>query len=103
MPELLTVESKIRNLIYENFPLARKRQLDDRDSLLESGIVDSIGILEIVNFVEQNFAVRVSDDDLVPENFASVAAIAAFVQQRKESLLGPEGAIPVKNEVPERV
>lgn len=103
MPELLTVESKIRNLIFEKFPLARKRQLDDRDSLLESGIVDSIGILEIVNFVEQNFALRVSDDDLVPENFASVAAIAAFVQQRKEPLSEPEGAIQVKNEVAERV
>ena len=77
-----TIEVKLRNFIYDNFPLAKRRRIDGGDSLLESGIVDSIGILDIVRFVEQSFAVQVSDDDLLPENFGSIAAIANFVQQK---------------------
>lgn len=86
MIEAQTIESKVRDFIYHEFPLAKKRQMQAHDSLLESGIVDSIGILDIVRFVEQTFSVQVSDEDLVPENFGSIAAIAGFVQQKLGSL-----------------
>lgn len=82
MIEEQIVEPKIRNFIYEKFPLAGKRRLDGQASLLESGIVDSIGILDIVSFVEQNFGITVVDDDLVPENLGSISAIADFVQRK---------------------
>ncbi len=78
-------KSRIRQFIFEKFPLARKRQLGEEDSLLEAGIVDSIGILEIVAFVEQVFAIRVTDEDLVPENFSTVASIAAFALSRRDN------------------
>lgn len=84
MIETQTVEHKVKSFIYEKFPLAKKRGLEEQASLLESGIVDSIGILDIVSFVEQDFAVQVSDEDLTPENFGSIAAIAKFVQQKHE-------------------
>lgn len=77
-----TVKSRITHFIFEKFPAARKRQPGEDTSLLESGIVDSIGILEIVAFIEQNFAITVSDDDLVPENFGSISGMAAFVEAR---------------------
>jgi len=57
--------------------------------LRDAGIVDSMGVLELVEFVEQEFAIRVSDDELVPENFKSVEQIAGFVS-RKQS----EGSRP---------
>ena len=84
MVEDQTVKSRITHFIFEKFPAARKRQLGENTSLLESGIVDSIGILEIVAFIEQTFAVTVSDDDLVPENFGSISGMAAFVEGKME-------------------
>ena len=49
------------------------------DSLLEAGIIDSMAVLQIVGFLEQRFGVTVGDDDMMPENFETVDAMAAFV------------------------
>jgi acyl carrier protein len=73
------VQDRIRSFILEKFPLARKRGITDADPLLESGIVDSMGVLELVTFVEQEFGVKVSDEELVPENFQSIRLLAEFV------------------------
>ena len=96
MVEAGTTKSKITNFILDKFPGARKRQLAEDTPLLEAGIVDSIGVLEIVAFIEQNFALTVSDDDLLPENFGSIACIARFVDAKLEpAALGEkaEGAV----------
>ena len=77
--------TRIAHFIFEKFPLARKRQLTNDASLLETGIVDSIGILEIVTFLEQEFAVRIEDEDLVPENFGTIASISSFVARKLDS------------------
>jgi acyl carrier protein len=84
MVEAGTTKAKITNFIVEKFPGARKRQLNDDTALLEAGIVDSIGVLEIVAFIEQTFAITVSDEDLLPENFGSIACIAQFVEGKLE-------------------
>jgi acyl carrier protein len=76
------VNSEIRRFILEKFPLARRLQLKDSDALLESGMVDSLGVLDLVNFLEQQFSITVTDDELVPENFQSVERIVAFVETR---------------------
>jgi acyl carrier protein len=75
-------KTRIREFIVEKFPLARKNQLKDSDGLLESGVLDSLGILDLVAFIEQEFSIGVSDDELVPENFQSVDHIAAFVENK---------------------
>ena len=56
--------------------------IGDDDPLIESGIVDSLGIMAMLTFLEDRFSFEIPGDDLVPENFASVAAIAALVRQR---------------------
>lgn len=84
MLEAQTIKSRIMHFIFDKFPVARKRQLGEDTSLLEAGIVDSIGILEIVAFIEQTFSITVSDDDLIPENFGSISGMAAFVQGKIE-------------------
>jgi len=74
---------RIRQFVLEKFPLARKRSVKDSDELLESGIVDSLGILDLVALLETEFGLMVSDDDLLPENFRSIERISEFAQQKR--------------------
>ena len=73
---------QIRKFILEKFSLARKQQIKDSDPLLESGVLDSLGVLDLVSFVEQEFSVHVADDELVPENFQTIDRIAAFIETK---------------------
>jgi acyl carrier protein len=76
---------QLRNFIAQTFPLARRRTVTDSDNLLESGIIDSLGVLELVTFLQQEFSLAVDDDELTPENFQSIQAIAHFVEQRRQA------------------
>jgi acyl carrier protein len=78
-----TIITSIRNFISGNFPAVRKRQLKDTDPLLQSGIIDSMGILDLVGHLETTFDISVADDDLVPENFDSIETIAEFVERKQ--------------------
>ena len=53
--------------------------IGDGDSLLASGIVDSLGVLDVVYFIEEEFCITLSDDAMLSENFETIAAIADFV------------------------
>ena len=52
------------------------------DSLLESGMIDSVAVMQLVAFLETTYGIRVAEDDLMPENFDTLGAIAIFVNQR---------------------
>ena len=78
-----TVSDQIRSFVLEKFPQAKKKSLSDSDKLLESGIVDSLGILDLVAFLESDFKVQITDDELLPENFQTVEAIAEFVERKR--------------------
>ncbi|GAP13444.1 acyl carrier protein [Longilinea arvoryzae] len=56
----------------------------DDTSFLENGIVDSMNVLELVMFVEQKFGVKVEDAEIVPDNFDSIAKLAAFIRRKQE-------------------
>ena len=79
------VVADVRNFILERFPLARKQPLSNSDALLESGKIDSQGVLELVSFIEREFAATVDDDDLTPENFQTIDRIAAYIQSKTDS------------------
>jgi acyl carrier protein len=79
------INAQIRTFILEKFPLARKQQIKDSDPLLESGVLDSLGVLDLVTFVEQEFSVHVADDELVPENFQTIDRIAAFIETKSST------------------
>ncbi len=83
MTQVSALSEQIKSFILKKFPLARKRGLEDSDPLLESGILDSLGILDVVGFVEQQFAISISDEELVPENFHTVESLVAFVQRKR--------------------
>jgi acyl carrier protein len=60
-------------------------RLGDDASLVESGLVDSTGVLEVISFIEGQFGVTVADHEIVPENLDSIARIAAFVEKKQAS------------------
>jgi acyl carrier protein len=72
----------IRKFIYDKFPLAKSRKLEDSSQLLEEGVLDSLGVLELVNHLQDELGIPIEDEELVPENFASIDAIAAFVEAK---------------------
>jgi acyl carrier protein len=76
------IADRIKGFIVEAFPLARTRGVGHGDDLLAAGIVDSLGVLDVVAFVEREFSVTVNDEDLSPENFRSIERLAALVQGR---------------------
>lgn len=57
----------------------------DDESLVESGIVDSTGILELIEFLESHFEIEVSESETVPENLGSVAALVSFVTAKQSA------------------
>ena len=78
----MNVDAKVRDYIRQNFLFGSDQKLGEQDSLLDRGIIDSTGAMELVTFIESEFGVEVSDQDLVPENLDSVAAITAFVTRK---------------------
>lgn len=76
---------EIRAFIVENFLLGNDSGFDNTESLLESGVIDSTGIMHVVAFLEEHFGIVVDDEDMVADNLESVARISDYVQ-RKQAL-----------------
>ncbi len=57
--------------------------LQDTDSFLDSGIIDSTGVLEIILFIEETFGIKVNDDEMLPANLDSVNNLAAFIDRKQ--------------------
>ena len=73
---------EIRNFIVENFLYGQDDGFGDEVSFLEKGIIDSTGVLELVTFVEDKFAITVEDEELIPDNFDSLVKLSAFVARK---------------------
>jgi len=77
------MQQTIRKFILDSFLFSNDESLlKDDDSLLDRGILDSTGVLELVAFLDKEFGVTVADDELVPENLDSVTRIVAFVNRK---------------------
>lgn len=74
------VKEKIREFIHTEFPASRLQALEDGTNLLETCLVDSLSVLEVVLFLEREFKVVFEDDELVPENFRTLSGLATFVE-----------------------
>lgn len=80
---MLTTKEQIRQFVLEKFPAFQQKGLQDQESLIDSGIFDSMGMLELVVFVESDFDIVVTDMELTPENFESIDALSVFVESKK--------------------
>ena len=75
-------KQKVRDFVTTNFYVPDSIKLADESSLLESGIVDSTGMLEVIAFVEDSFSVKVEDEEMVPENLDSIDNITSFIAKK---------------------
>ncbi|MDB6063917.1 MAG: hypothetical protein JWR26_125 [Pedosphaera sp.] len=87
----MQIESQIRQFILQKLYYTEDNALGDDASFLETGVVDSMGAMELVAFVQAEWSVRVEPHELVVENFDSVRKVARFVR-RKLSLSEQDGS-----------
>jgi len=79
-PELHSITPEIRDYIARNFLFSDKGfQYSDDQSFLEEGIIDSLGIIELVSFVEKTYGISVADQELLPSNFDSVNKLSQYI------------------------
>ena len=74
----------VRNFIIENFLFDDDGSLKDDTSFLDEGIIDSTGILELVEFLDEEFSITIEDDELIPENLDSINNVTKFVVGKKK-------------------
>ena len=78
------IAARVRTFIEDNFLFREdKDAIRDGESLLEAGLIDSTGVLELVAFLEGEFGFVMADADIVPENLDSIEAIAAYVARKR--------------------
>jgi acyl carrier protein len=76
-------KEKIRQFIIDNFLFGDAGDLEDNTSFLESGIIDSTGVLELIGFLEEEFLIQVDDEELIPENLDSINNLLIFHNKKK--------------------
>ena len=75
------IEREIRTFLVNNYLFGRSEALRDDESLLHN-VIDSSGVLELVVFLQESFAIVVEDEDVVPDNLESVKTVVAFVERK---------------------
>jgi acyl carrier protein len=83
--------AQIRDFLAANFYITDKAILRDDTSLLDQGIIDSTGVLEVVGFIEQTFGISVEDSELRPENLDSIQGIAHFIARKRNGAAATTG------------
>ena len=79
----MEISQQVREFISSNFYVHDASALADDASLLEHGIIDSTGVLEVITFIEDTFGVTVEDKEMLPENLDSIQRISSFISRKK--------------------
>ena len=80
-------ERRVRKFIAENFLFREDRaDLAETESLLDAGLMDSTGVLELVAFLEADFGIHLADAEIIPANLDSVRAIVTFVESKQAAV-----------------
>ena len=91
----MEIENRIRQFILQNLYYAEDGTVGDEDSFLENGVIDSMGVMELVAFIQSEFGVGVDQQEIVVENFDSIRKLADFVRKKlppKELANSPRAA-----------
>ena len=83
-----TVEigSEIRDFVVMNFLFGKGDDLSDEESLLENGVIDSTGVLELVSYLQERFEIHIEDDEIVPANLDSIRNLVEYVGRKSATL-----------------
>ncbi len=76
------VVEEITQIIQQLARVRRIVEVRPRDNLLAQGVVDSLAIVKLTLFLEERFPIRISDEDIVPENFRDIESLSRFVQSK---------------------
>lgn len=87
--DISTIEQQLRDYIAQKILLASRFPYRDDTSFLESGIIDSLKLLDILLHIEKAYRITVADDEMVPDNFDSISKIANFIRRK----MGPTSAL----------
>lgn len=93
----MSIEEKIRDFILKNLYYTENANLRDDTSFLAEGVIDSMGAMELVAFVESEFKIKVEMSEVLVKNFDSISKMAAFVRCKLASADGacePVGKVP---------
>ena len=83
MDQRSDIEGGVRRFVTENFPLSGDGlELAGSDSLLEAGVIDSVGVLELIEHLEATYGIDIPDEDVLPENLDSIEAIGRYVASK---------------------
>jgi acyl carrier protein len=80
----MEIKQQIRSFLTSNFYVADPAALEDTASLLDQGIIDSTGVLEVIGFLETTFGISVEDSEMLPDNLDSIERIADFIARKKK-------------------
>lgn len=79
----MNLEETIRNFVIETFIFDDSgEKLDNTQSFLETGVIDSTGMLELVSFIEEEFNLKMDDEDLIPDNLDSVNNVVNYINKK---------------------
>lgn len=89
----MTIPQQVRGFLAENYLMGQESSIEDGDSFLENGIIDSTGVLQLVAFLEETYGITVEEEELRPENLDSINNISAYVSRKRGGVLpGTHGA-----------
>jgi acyl carrier protein len=80
----------VKEFVIENFLFGDDGQLQEDTSFMESGIIDSTGILELITFLEEKYEIKIEDDELIPENLDNLQNVARFIDRKMNPSLASE-------------
>jgi acyl carrier protein len=76
------IKQQIVEFITTNFLFDESSNVGEEDSLLETGVIDSTGVLELVAFIEETYGIKIEDEEIVPENLDSIQNITLYISQK---------------------
>lgn len=79
----MDLTKEVRDFVVTNFLFGNGAKLQDETSFLESGIIDSTGILELILHLESTYSISIQTHEMLPENLDSVVRVAAFVARKR--------------------
>jgi acyl carrier protein len=82
----MSLQQEIKHFILQNFLFTDdEAALSNSESLMDKGVVDSTGVLELIMYLEERYTIKVKDEEMLPSNLDSVDTIAAFVERKRTS------------------
>jgi acyl carrier protein len=87
------IKQQIIDFITSNFLFDdAQASLNEKESLLETGVIDSTGVLELIAFIEETYGIKVEDEEIIPENLDTILDITHFIKQKLSTVRAQQSA-----------